>query len=202
MLRKGHDLGSRRPNWRYPSAEWVAQAERILAVAKRFPALLRDEDKPRDNAERLAFAQMACDHKNFAVATRLWAEALESEPKLGNVRQTQHRYNAACAAALAAAGAGKDEPQPDDVAKAKLRGQALGWLKAELAAWSKLLESGPPQDRPAIVQTLQHWKVDTDLTGVRDPEALAKLPEPERKKWQSLWADVEALLKRAGGQAP
>ena len=29
MLRKGHELGSRRPDWRYPSAQWVAEAERI-----------------------------------------------------------------------------------------------------------------------------------------------------------------------------
>jgi serine/threonine-protein kinase len=34
MLRKGHDLGSRRPGWRYPSAQWVAEAERELAVAQ------------------------------------------------------------------------------------------------------------------------------------------------------------------------
>jgi hypothetical protein len=73
---------------------------------------------------------------------------------------------------------------------------------AERDTWAKLLESGPPQWRPFIVQTLQHWKVDTDLAGVRDPEALAKLPEAERKEWKALWANVEALLKRAGGQAP
>lgn len=88
------------------------------------------------------------------------------------------------------------------MAKTKLRDPALGWLKTERDAWAKLLESGPPQARPTIVQALQHWKVDTDLTGVRDPEALAKLPEAERKEWQALRADVEALLKRAGGQAP
>ncbi len=56
--------------------------------------------------------------------------------------------------------------------------------------------------RPTPNKTLQHWKVDTDLTGVRDSEALAKLLEAERKQWQALWADVEALRKQAGGQAP
>ena len=48
---------------------------------------------------------------------------------------------------------GKDEPTLDDAAKAKLRRQALDWLKAELTAWSKQLESGPPQSRPLIAQT-------------------------------------------------
>jgi tetratricopeptide (TPR) repeat protein len=34
MLRKGHDLGSKRPDWQYPSAQWVAEAERALAAAQ------------------------------------------------------------------------------------------------------------------------------------------------------------------------
>jgi WD40 repeat protein/serine/threonine protein kinase len=154
-------------------------------------------DKPADNAERLTFAQIAYDWKRFAVATRFWAEALESDPKLGDDRQAQHRYNAARAAALAAAGQGKDEPPLDDAAKAKLRGQALDWLKAELTVWGKLLESGPHQARPTIVQTLSHWEKDTDLASIRDAAALAKLPADEQKAFSQLWADVAALLKKA-----
>ena len=49
------------------------------------------------------------------------------------------------------------------------------------------------------MQNLRQRKVETNLAGVRDPEALAKLPEPERKEWQSLWGDVDALLERAQG---
>ena len=202
MVRKGHELGSRRPDWRYPSAEWVAQAERKLALSHRFPAWLRGEDKPGDNAERLTFAQMCYDTKRFANATRLWAEALAADSKLGDDRQAGHRYNAACAAALAAAGAGKDEAQPDEMGKGKLRVQALDWLMAELAASAKCLDGGDPKLRDQVARTLQHWKSDTDLTGIRDREALTKLPEAERIAWQSLWADVEGLLKKARGGQP
>jgi len=85
------------------------------------------------------------------------------------------------------------------VANEKLRQQALDWLKAELATWTKLLESGPPQARQAIVQTLDHSKQDTDLAGVRDADGLAKLPADEQKAWRALWADADSLLKRAGG---
>ena len=112
-------------------------------------------------AERLAVAQVAYDQKKFAVATRLWAEELASDPKLGDDRQSQHRYNAARAAALAAAGQGEDAAKLDDAAKAKLRRQALDWLKAELAAWSKRLESGPPQDRPTIGAKLSDWQKES-----------------------------------------
>ena len=159
--------------------------------------MLRGEDKPKDNAERLAFAQIAYDHKQFAGAARLWAEALDREPKLGDDRQTQHRYNAACAAALAAAGQGKEEPPLDDAAKARLRRQALNWLTAERTAWGQLVETGPPQIRPAVVQTLSHWREDSDLAGIRDADALSKLPPDERAAFTQLWIGVVELLKKA-----
>jgi tetratricopeptide (TPR) repeat protein len=202
MFRKGHELGSRESGWRYLSAQWVAEAERNLALSNRLPAILRGEAKPGDNAERLVFARMAFDRKSFAGAARLWGEAMESDPRLGDDRQAGHRYNAACAATLAATGQGKDIPPPDDATRSNLREQALGWLKAERAAWNKLLESGPPQARPAIAQTLRQWKHDGDLAGIRDAAALDRLPEAERKQWQAFWADVEALLKRSPGQTP
>ena len=34
-----------------------------------------------------------------------------------------------------------------------------------------------------------HLKECRDLAGFRDATALAKLPEAERKQWQSLWAE-------------
>jgi hypothetical protein len=34
---------------------------------------------------------------------------------------------------------------------------------------------------------------------VRGPEALACLPEAERKEWQKLWQEVEALKRQAAG---
>jgi eukaryotic-like serine/threonine-protein kinase len=196
MLRKGHELGSKQPGWRNPSAMWVAQAEQMAALGERLPSLLKGDDHPKDVPERLVLAQMCYDTKRFAAAARFLAEALEADPKLGDDRQAGHRYNAACDAALASAGQGKDDPPPDDGAKAKLRTQALVWLKAEWKVWTKILESGPPQARPFIAQTLKHWQKDADLASIRDPEALAMLPEAERKEWQAFWSEVEALLKQ------
>jgi hypothetical protein len=40
------------------------------------------------------------------------------------------------------------------------------------------------------------------LTGVRDADALAKLPEAGRTAWQAPWAEVDALLARARGGRP
>jgi serine/threonine-protein kinase len=189
----------------------AAEAERELAelrdsdpvtkaLDERLAAMIKGDHQPSDEADRLQLAQRAHEKTLYATSARLWAEALTPNPKLGEDRRAQRRYNAACAAALAGAGQGKDDPRPDEPARAKLRSQALGWLKAELAAWTKLLESGPPDVRPTITQTLQHWKQDPDLAGVREADALARLPEGERKEWQSLWAEVDAKLKLAAGK--
>jgi hypothetical protein len=43
------------------------------------------------------------------------------------------------------------------------------------------------------VQQVQHWLQDPDFAGVRGPEALGRLPEAERRDWQRLWEEVEAL---------
>jgi hypothetical protein len=195
-------LGTRQPGWRYPSVQWVADAEHMAALAARLPALLKGNDRPKDVAERLALAQLCYDTKRQAAAARFWAEALVADRKLGEGRQSWHRYNAACAAALAGAGLGADDPKPDAGARAKLRGQALDWLKAERAAWAKALDSGDAKAHPVVQQTLQHWKSDPDLASVRDPDALAKLPEAEGSAWRSLWAEVDALLARARGGSP
>jgi hypothetical protein len=45
---------------------------------------------------------------------------------------------------------------------------------------------------------MRHWMQDGDLSGVRDPQALAQLPAKERQDWQRFWADIDALLKKAG----
>jgi hypothetical protein len=108
-----------------------------------------------------------------------------------------HRYNAACAAALAGCAKGKDDPAPDDASRARLLKQALDWLKADLDAWKRR----PGAEAPRVEQALNHWRADADLAGVRDAEALAKLPEEERAVWKALWAEVDEALAKVGGPA-
>jgi hypothetical protein len=48
---------------------------------------------------------------------------------------------------------------------------------------------------------LQHWQQDTDLAGLRDGAAVARLPADERQACQQLWADVAELLKQVQEKA-
>ena len=68
-----------------------------------------------------------------------------------------------------------------DADRTKLRNQARAWLEAELSAWTKLLDSSKSSERQVIAGTLQHWQQDSDLASVREPTALAKLPDDERQ---------------------
>jgi serine/threonine-protein kinase len=194
MLRRGHELGSKQPGWSYDSAQWVAEAERLAKAAAKRPESRKNEDRLKFIAHRRALAQMYSDIKRHAAAAAFWAEVLAADPELGDDRKAQVRYHAASAAALAAAGRGTDAPK-DVAARSKLRAQALAWLEAERDAWADVLDSGDAQARPVARQALQHWRADPDLAGVRDSDALAKLPERERAAWRALWVEVDRLLK-------
>ncbi len=174
-----------------------------FAVEYHLRRVLRDD--PENDAVKTRLGQLAymiAYDQRFALAARLLAEALGSDPKLGDAPRTHARYNAARAATMAAAGQGQGEPPLDNAAKMKLRRQALDWLKAELSALDKFLPSGQPQDIAAIVQDLQHRKKDSDLSGIRDAMSLSNLTEAERNGFQALWTEVEALLERAQKPKP
>ncbi len=183
-------------------AFFLAGAEWQAAALARLPAILAGKAKLSDAAEMLGFAQLCNDKKLHAASARFWTEAFQAQPKLADDMQVQNRYNAACAAALAGCGQGKDDPPLDDTAKARWRKQALDWLKADLAAWSKILETGPQQARQSITQTLQYWKADPDLAGICDPAALAKLPADEQTTCRNLWSQFDALLAKTGAKPP
>jgi tetratricopeptide (TPR) repeat protein len=199
--KRGHELGSKRPDWRYPSAAWVHQAEQKAALEANLLAYLKDEFKPGNTSETLALSGVARDKKLYYAATHLHTAAIAADPKLADNLTAGHRYRAACYAAQAAAGAGVDDPPPDDAAKSNLRGQALEWLKGDLALWTTRFQTGKSADRAAVKQKLLHWQNDPNLASIREKESLAKLPADEQKAFTQLWADVASLLKKAESPA-
>jgi serine/threonine-protein kinase len=175
-------------------AQQLRQCERLLVLDAQLPALLQGQEQPASATERLEYFQLCLYKRLYAAAARFAAVAIAADPKLA----TGHRYNAACSAALAGAGQGKDAGQLATPERARLRQQTRTWLHAELQRWRNLLATGKAADRAAVQQTLEHWQRDPDLAGLRDETGLAWLSEEERLACRQLWADVDALLKRAG----
>jgi len=88
--------------------ELAASDPATIALDKRLAAAIRGE-RPKNNAEQVRLAIRAYEKKLYGDSARLFAPALDADPKIADDRQAEHRYNAACSAALAAAG-GKATP--------------------------------------------------------------------------------------------
>jgi serine/threonine protein kinase len=95
--------------------------------------------------------------------------------------------------------AGEAFPPDVDAARARFRQEARALLRAEVVAQAKRLSGASPAEEAAARQVLEAFLALPVLAGVRDPAALADLPEPERQEWQALWQEVEGLLR---GPAP
>jgi tetratricopeptide (TPR) repeat protein len=197
--RRGHELGSRDPRWRDRSAQWVQTCEHLVELDGKLPEILSGHRKPADVGERLTLAWMCQQpfQKRYAAAARFYDEAFTEKPQLADDLNAHHRYTAACAAALAGCGQGVDADQLDPQERARLRQQALDWLRADLKAYRQLLEKSQGKDGPTIAKQMQHWLQDDDFAGVRGAEALARLPQGERPEWENLWQEIEALRQRA-----
>ena len=57
------------------------------------------------------------------------------------------------------------------------------------------------QNRQQVAAIMTHWQQDSDLAGIRDEAALAKLSAEERAACVKLWSDVAALLKKTEEKA-
>jgi tetratricopeptide (TPR) repeat protein len=197
QLRRGHELGSKNPDWPYRSAEWVRECERLVELDEKLPDFIDGKKTPASPSEGIELARI-CSLKHLNIAAyRFYEAAFAAEPELADNPRTVHRYNAACAAALAGCGLGKDADKLDAEERDRRRRKALDWLRADLDACGRLLDTEPDKARPVVVKQMRHWQADADFTGVRGPQALSQLPEAERKLWQKLWEDVDDTLARA-----
>jgi tetratricopeptide (TPR) repeat protein len=178
----------------------IRRTEQLRELLSRLPGILKGQDRPKDNAERLAWAADCYKLGQFSSAARLWAEALAADPAAGDDLRVGHRYNAACSAALAGCGLGNDAPA-DESARAALRRQALGLLRADLAQRAKRLDADGPGRAEALLN-LEHSTRDFDVAGILDADAIARLPVAERTEWQAFWRDVEALIVKFRSRNP
>ena len=166
--------------------EKLQLCERLFALESRLPALLKGAEQP-DAAELVKLADLSRDFGRTHAAVELYLRAFAAQP----ARLDLDRYNAACAAALAGTGAGADAAVLGDPERARLRRQALDWLRPLLALQNKHFESGK-----SVAGTLSFWQQDIDLVDVRDAAALRNSPPTSARTgsdsgrtWRSCAAD-------------
>ena len=169
-----------------------------MELEKKLSAILTGQAIPADAAEMVGLAQICYGKKFYSHAASLWDNAFKAEPALADDMTAANRYNAACAAALAGSGNSKDDPPLESSTKGRWYKQALAWLRDDLNSWTKIVDR-LYLAKILVSQTLDHWKVDPDLRGIRDEDALVQRPEDEKSACRSLWARLDALLEKSGG---
>jgi hypothetical protein len=174
--------------------------ERLAPLARRLDAFVTGIATPADPRETIDLILICQYTQQWAAYTRFCAAAFEAHPPLADDLKSERRYIAACVAALAAAGQGKDAGKLNVQERARLRRQALDWLRADLTARQKLADGGKASDRASVHAKMRLWQQDSNFAAVRDAQALERLPEDERTAWRQLWSDVDTLQKRTASE--
>jgi serine/threonine-protein kinase len=174
----------------------LRRCQRLRALEGRLPAVVQRRDKPAA-ADCRDLAELCFVKSHYATAAHLFAEALAATPGLTEDLRAGHRFNAARAAALAGGGHGDDVAGLGNSERGSLRKQARNWLRLDLLACAKKMETGTAADRIQAQKTLSLWPDDPALAGLRDSDALGKLPPTERQECSMLWRDLDTLLERA-----
>jgi serine/threonine protein kinase len=189
------DLTSK-SGWCYPTADLVQVVDQLVRLSPQLSRVLSGAQPIADQAERLAYAELCFQQRQFERAAGFYEEALAKQPDLAASLGTGHWYNAARSAALAGTGAGKEAASLTDGQRGQRRRQGRDWLRAALQQHTQALSRGDLRIRSITVQSLRQWLRDRNWKGLRDEEFLAELSIQEREAWVALWQDVRMLTRK------
>ena len=175
---------------------WRRSDPRLRGPRRPAGRVLGGSRRRRTTPSGSPWRRRAYDTKTLRIAARLWAEALAADPSSATTARPSTATTPPAPPPWPPPGRARTTRSRDDAARASSARRALGWLKAELDAWSKALDPGDPKARAEVAPTLRHWQQDSDLAGVRDEAELARLPEAERADWEALWDEVRRVLAK------
>jgi tetratricopeptide (TPR) repeat protein len=196
-LRKGHQLGSKVPGWRYASADWLRKCERLVELEDRLPKIVAGQAAPAGALEELEMAELCTLKRRHGDAVDFYERAFAGKPDLEIGSSSSYRFKAACAATLAACSQGDASNSANKRTPAYFRQKALGWLNRELAALIAQEQRVEPAARGALQKSLDRWLREPALEAVRGTAAVARLPVEEQVHWRQLWEKVNQQGKEA-----
>ena len=199
--RRGDELHRKKAVKKWPTADWVKDAERLVELDRDLPAVLSGERKLTTAAEYRGYGRLCGYKQRYTAAARFYEIAFALDPSSADDLASGDRSQAARRAVLAGLGRGDDAPSLEPE-RARWRGRALEWLREDLALWRKLAEGKDAGRRLAARRALNLWRTHDDLLGVRDAAAQEQLPEAERRDRKQFWADVAALLDQLDDAKP
>jgi hypothetical protein len=163
----------------------IAELEAQAAWEEKFPAVLRGEIKPADRDDLWNLASYcATFERRFALATKLIAEGIETDPSLLDDWMKVAHF--AGWAVQAGAGRGVDGSTLPLIVRERYRRRALEWLRETIRR----------SERHGTAGLGFYLGTVRDFAPVRDPKELAKLPDAERAAWEKFWVEVAPVVKK------
>jgi hypothetical protein len=171
------------------------EARRLAALEERRGEILSGSLAPADAGQARGQAGLCATLDHHRRAAQLFERALELDPSLAESLEGV-LWHAGVNAVQAGTGQGLDAPG-DEAERARLRRRGLARLRATLPLERARVEAAESLD--AITRSMENLLAllkGFALAGVRG-EALARLPEEERREWESFRGEAERLLDLA-----
>jgi tetratricopeptide (TPR) repeat protein len=194
-LRRGHELGSRRPDWRYRSSAWLATAMRLAKLDESLQAHLRGEQLSRNALELIAFGDLTYEYRSQPHgALRFYHAAMAVQPDVLRSPDSFLRFKAARAAIAAATGNGQEPalPAPEQIELFKV---AEMWLSELASEWVTAVAKGSMSSQDAVA-ALGSIRNDPVFAAIRNERDLAKLPIECQHTWRRGSANLDQALSR------
>ena len=84
-LQRGHELGTKRDGWSYPSGQWVRVAQQWVGLDEKLPKFLSGEIQTASGVQWLALARICGQYrKQYGAAARFFAAGFAAQPDLAD----------------------------------------------------------------------------------------------------------------------
>ncbi len=149
---------------------------------------------------RIAFELEPADQTAFALAQvysdlRKHRELIAHFQQVAAMRALGFTLTDARIAALCAEITDSESLDPNELAR--IRGKALSYFQRNVAGKKGQLATEGAKDRLSIEADCRNLLTHRDFRFLRGEEALAKLPDAERRAWRQLWIDINDVRKQA-----
>jgi eukaryotic-like serine/threonine-protein kinase len=187
LIRKGHELGSARANWKYHSQQWVNRIEASATAEKRVLRYLDGDAIVGTFEQGLALLRLAQARHRYLDGRRALEKCFAEHPELQDAYGGTPRYWVIQLAARAGLGDGAKSAALTDAERSTLLRAARNGLQSELQI---ARHSATREERSTARRRIEWWIQDVELKGVRDTDAVDALPAPARSEFRKLWNDV------------
>jgi tetratricopeptide (TPR) repeat protein len=177
-------------------AAQIEDAEAAAALAERWKEVSASGYAPTDAKEATLCFRVAMVRDETALAASFAEKTLELDASLGPASALFPDF--ARAALLAGSFEGLDAIDTTDERAAELRSLGLSWFRRILDHRRRgVREGGVP--RLDALEEVAVWKVDEELSGLREDSALNRFEQEEVAAWKTFWKDVDEFHRQLMG---